>query len=310
MIKDYVKYLKNGSMVTSLYTNEKYTVTEANSTGVIVKDEANNIEKFPLDSVKSAEKVRFLQVPYNEKSTMFPISFEVDNFSLVIIDNKPKRVVWEDNYTFSFMDDKERTQHNIFEFALNCKKNSIKYELPLNQHINYNKKRLFVDMDGVLAKWNSVASLEELEAQGYFLNLEPQMNVVNAIKELINSSEFEVYILSACMDTPYAMVEKNEWLNKYLPEVNQSHRLFSAIGQDKKAIVPNGVCQNDFLLDDHTPNLMKWIETGNGIKLINDVNNKTGSCTCPKVDYMSLSLVDDIINISHENEIALDKRRR
>ena len=84
------------------------------------------------------------------------------------------------------------------------------------------EKRLFVDMDGTLAVFKPVDELETLYEQGYFLNLQPQENVVEAIREIITKHpEIEVNILSAYLsDSEYALAEKNKWLDRYLPEID------------------------------------------------------------------------------------------
>lgn len=98
------------------------------------------------------------------------------------------------------------------------------------------KQRLFVDIDGTLAVFKPVDTLETLYEKGYFLNLAPHENVVAAVKEIVtNHPEIEVNILSAYLtDSQYALQEKNEWLDRYLPEIDQTHRIFVPCGSDKK----------------------------------------------------------------------------
>lgn len=139
-----------------------------------------------------------------------------------------------------------------------------------------NKKiRLFVDMDGTVAKFNPVAKTEALYEKGYFQNLEPMTNMVEAVKNIVRSSGIiEVYILSACLDSKYAMSEKNAWLNKYLPEINEQHRIFCEYGKSKATYIQE-LRETDVLLDDYTKNLNDW--NGVGIKILNGINdtNKT-----------------------------------
>lgn len=73
-----------------------------------------------------------------------------------------------------------------------------------------NKKRLFVDMDGTLAVWQSAKSIEDCFVKGYFKDLPPQDSVLNAVKRFIKANEenLEVYVLSAVLDTPYACSRK------------------------------------------------------------------------------------------------------
>lgn len=46
------------------------------------------------------------------------------------------------------------------------------------------KKKIFIDMDGVLAKWNTEASFEDTFEKGYFLDRLPQENMIAAVREL------------------------------------------------------------------------------------------------------------------------------
>ena len=50
---------------------------------------------------------------------------------------------------------------------------------------NIEEPRLFIDMDGTLAKFQTVDTLEKLYEKGYFYNLPPNENVVEAIRNII-----------------------------------------------------------------------------------------------------------------------------
>ena len=61
-------------------------------------------------------------------------------------------------------------------------------------------QRLFVDMDGTLAVFHPVDTLEKLYEKNYFLNLLPQTNVIDGIRFIIeNYPEVEVFVLSAVL---------------------------------------------------------------------------------------------------------------
>lgn len=151
-----------------------------------------------------------------------------------------------------------------------------------------NTLRLFVDMDGTLAVFHPVDTLEKLYEKNYFLNLLPQTNVIDGIRFIIeNYPEVEVFILSATLsDSPYAIPEKNAWLDKYLPEVDAEHRLYPKCGESKKEFLEReqgGIKQNDFLLDDYSQNLHLWEPPAKGIKVMNGINGKNGTWTKDKV---------------------------
>lgn len=167
-----------------------------------------------------------------------------------------------------------------------------------------NKKRLFVDMDGTLAKFKKVDELETLYEKGYFLNLEPIDNVIDAVKIIIKKHpEVEVNILSSVLsDSQYALKEKNKWLDKYLPEIDSKHRIFPPCGIDKKDYIAGDVSENDFLLDDYTQNLNLWQPPARGIKLLNGINNTHGTW---KHDCISFNESANDILTSVKNIIGL-----
>ncbi len=151
-------------------------------------------------------------------------------------------------------------------------------------------KRLYVDMDGTLAEFKEVDTLEKLYEEGYFLNLKPQMNVIDAVRKLIeHNQDVEVFIMSSVLsDSRYALNEKNEWLNKYLPEIDEEHRIFPPCGDDKKYYIPGEMDHNNYLLDDYTKNLAQWEPPCIGIKLLNGINHTHGTWQGAKVS-MELS---------------------
>ena len=130
-------------------------------------------------------------------------------------------------------------------------------------------------MDGTLAKFREVNTLELLYEPGYFLNLEPHENMVQAVKLFLKQhKDCEVYIMSAVLsDSQYALKEKNHWLDYYLPEIDREHRIFPPCGKDKKEYIPDGILPTDTLLDDYTKNLLLWNPPGHGIKLLNGINH-------------------------------------
>lgn len=149
-------------------------------------------------------------------------------------------------------------------------------------------RRIFVDMDGTLAKWNNV-STKDLYEKGYYRNLEPNQNLINEIKRLIDDRE-DVYILSSFLsDSEYALVEKNLWLDEHLPEISCDKRIFVHYGDNKKDYIINGVTALDYLIDDYTKNLLDWKEAGGtGIKFLNGINHtrKTWKGFLLKADNM------------------------
>lgn len=139
------------------------------------------------------------------------------------------------------------------------------------------KKILCLDMDGVLALWDDYyTSYEEMTKPGFYEFLQPSENVLRTIRLFMKkySSNVEVHILSAAFGEA-AIVEKNRWLDKYLPEISKEVRHFVQVGEDKSKVFPD--ISNVSLLDDYTKNLRNWKDAGGrGIKLLNGENNVSG----------------------------------
>lgn len=128
-------------------------------------------------------------------------------------------------------------------------------------------------MDGTLAVFRPVNTLETLYEKGYFLNLEPIRNVLEAVKIIARErADIQVCILSSVLqDSKYALDEKNAWLDRHLPEVQKRH--FPVCGEDKRMAIPGGVTERDYLLDDYTKNLTSWEPPAKGVKLLNGINH-------------------------------------
>lgn len=175
-----------------------------------------------------------------------------------------------------------------------------------------NKKRLFVDLDGTLAEFRKVDTLEKLYEKNYFLELKPHENVVAAIRNIKNNHpEIEAYILSAVLsDSKYALEEKNQWLDKYLPEITQEYRIFPPCGTDKKDYIAGGVGNTDYLLDDYSLNLNAWEPPARGIKLMNGINGNHGTWQSDRLgidksaDELSANIVSIIKGDRHYQDMG------
>lgn len=176
--------------------------------------------------------------------------------------------------------------------------------------MNERKPRLFVDMDGTLAVFNQIDKLETLYEQGYFANLTPQVNVVDAVRMVQARDEIEVFVLSAVLtDSKYAQVEKNEWLNIYLPEIDERHRIFVPCGEDKTMYVPDKILEEDVLLDDYTVNLNAWEPPAKGLKLLNGINGTKGTWQKSRIsiEHSADELADMITDYVLEGKVVEDK---
>lgn len=145
--------------------------------------------------------------------------------------------------------------------------------------------KLFVDLDGTVAEWKVSAKEEDLFQKGYFARLDSYENVVMALERYARENP-EVYILSAYLtESRYALLEKQEWVNRHLPFVPASHRLFVPFGCSKAGYVAScfdveELDKSFVLLDDYSKNLHAWEKHGgHGIKLLNGINGTGGTWT-------------------------------
>lgn len=112
------------------------------------------------------------------------------------------------------------------------------------------KKRLFIDMDGVLAnikdQHSKFAKLfpgqPYVQSQyGFFLGMEPIQDSIESVKELIE--QFDVWILTApSWKNPMCLAEKNYWIRENF-----------GIELCEKIIMcsDKSICQGDYLIDDN-----------------------------------------------------------
>lgn len=138
-------------------------------------------------------------------------------------------------------------------------------------------RRFFIDMDGVVAKWEK-ASLEEMTTEGFFSSRKPNENVIGMVNMLMDKKEtegIEVYILSSYL-LPISKKEKIQWnaQHTHIPEKDQ---IYVPYGESKtKALEAiGGIRENDVLLDDFSDNLREW--GGIAVKLYNGINGTKGT---------------------------------
>lgn len=136
-------------------------------------------------------------------------------------------------------------------------------------------KKIVLDMDGVLADFfkeeNYMARFEN--EKGFFKKLEPISNNYKWVQRFIDL-RFNIYVLSSSPNDR-ADKEKRAWLKKYIPNLTNEKIIFCRNGQNKADFMQD--ISNAILIDDHTPNLIKWkIKGGKVLKYINNINSKKG----------------------------------
>lgn len=133
---------------------------------------------------------------------------------------------------------------------------------------NKNKKKLFIDMDGVLADFIKAvkehpdyrisAEHDLIDQLDVFGILEPIPGAIEAVTKIWNSGEYDMYIAStAPWDNTAAWTHKREWIEKYLPMFKK--RLILTHHKDM-------LCgsKEDIIIDDRLKN---GVEKWNGVHL-------------------------------------------
>lgn len=137
--------------------------------------------------------------------------------------------------------------------------------------------KIFLDMDGTLARFNVRNALARFENEkGFFANLLAYKGI-EGINEMIKKEN--IYIISASPNV-YADMDKKTWLKRYLPNLNNENILLCRNGQNKAKFIENKlnikIDQNCYLLDDYTRNLIEWEQAGGiGIKRITKVSDNS-----------------------------------
>ena len=114
------------------------------------------------------------------------------------------------------------------------------------------KKIVYVDMDEVLVNFrkgylNAIEknpTMKYPQAEyGFWVNLEPIEGGIEAVKDLIKSDEYDVYILTApSIHNPLCYAEKRVWIEKYFGLDFVNHLIIS----------PNkGLSKGHYLIDDN-----------------------------------------------------------
>ena len=140
-------------------------------------------------------------------------------------------------------------------------------------------KKIFLDLDGTVAKFNVRNALERFDNEiGFFAKLGAYKGI-ESVNELAKSGI--IYIISASPNTQ-ADNDKMIWINKYLPNVPLENITMCRVGENKAKIIENkysmSISQECYLLDDYTKNLQEWVANGGtGIKRLTSVaDNSTG----------------------------------
>lgn len=140
-------------------------------------------------------------------------------------------------------------------------------------------KKIFLDLDGTLARFNVKNALQRFATEkGFFANLKAYKNI-EEINELAKSGN--VYIISASPNLQ-ADNDKMQWISEYLFNVPSENIVICRVGENKAEVIKSKlniiIDKTTVLLDDYTKNLVEWESAGGvGIKRLTKVaDNSTG----------------------------------
>ena len=129
-------------------------------------------------------------------------------------------------------------------------------------------KKIFLDMDGTLARFNVPNAINRFEKEiNFFANLKAYKDI-EIINELAKNNN--LYIISASSNERTDK-DKMIWLKKYLFNITEENITFCRIGENKAKVIENKynitIDKDCYLLDDYTRNLQEWESFGGtGIK--------------------------------------------
>ena len=138
-------------------------------------------------------------------------------------------------------------------------------------------KRIFLDLDGTLARFNVRNALERFDNEiGFFANLLAYKGI-EIVNELAKTNQ--LFVISA---SPNEQADKDKmiWLEKYLPNISIENITLCRLGQNKAQIIQDKynitINEECYLLDDYTKNLNEWENFGGkGIKRITFVSDNS-----------------------------------
>ena len=137
--------------------------------------------------------------------------------------------------------------------------------------------KIFLDLDGTLAKFNVRNALERFDKEvGFFANLGAYKGI-EVVNELAKTNQ--LFIISASPNEQ-ADKDKMKWINKYLPNVNEDKITLCRLGENKGEIIQKKYSLNInsecYLLDDYTKNLVEWENFGGkGIKRLTTISDNS-----------------------------------
>ena len=121
------------------------------------------------------------------------------------------------------------------------------------------RRRLVVDFDGTLTRWQTGDPIEKVSSDGYCRYLPAHENLVKALRDPRVLAKYEEYIWSSVLPYEWVIPDKNFWADRETPQIAAERRLYTPFGVSKMAYI-NDVFEprkGDVYLDDYTYNLFE-----------------------------------------------------
>lgn len=157
-------------------------------------------------------------------------------------------------------------------------------------------KKIFIDMDGVLAEYRKNCTENDMKEKGYFLTLRPEWNMIMALNMLVEkASELGIYVCVLTKVYPslftHSVNEKLQWRDKFLPILNDSQFVMvnGEVEEKSQAIKEElgfDIDDSCILIDDYNYNLDEWQSKGGcAIKYVNKINDRTKSFVGSRINH-------------------------
>jgi len=133
---------------------------------------------------------------------------------------------------------------------------------------------IYVDMDNTICLFSihgkEPEALVKMYEEGYYKNL-PVLDDAVKVLPVLQAIGFNVFILSACINSPYCRKEKMEWISYHLPTIEKDKIILCDVGEDKARFVRD--IRRSILIDDFHRNIQKWLDAG-GVAIKKTYSNK------------------------------------
>ena len=132
---------------------------------------------------------------------------------------------------------------------------------------------IYFDLDNTLALFSPYGdpdSLRKMWHKGFYRNLPCFREVPYVLNELKNQG-FNIKILSSCINSPYCVTEKIEWVLNHLPFIPPEDIVLVPEGEDKIAYIPTP--KRSILVDDFYKNITGIYRVG-GVGIKKTFSNK------------------------------------